>query len=274
MNAFRLGMLLVIIILAGWVFMIFDYFSIRANLPDVEKLKNQYQQQSKTIAEFSEKFKEVRLHFENLKVFHHKLKAMTSLRTDKDTASLEGKKEEQAKELEIASKQGILEVIDSDSAAIDSELLFERETKSKNLVRFFQEEQNPLKRIPNGWPVKGFLIDEFGLRTDPFTGEIRPQHGIDIATRTFHPVYAPADGIVINTKKEEDFGNLLEIDHGNGFVTRYGHLSRFEVAEGDIVRKGKIIAQAGNTGHTTGTRLHYEVIFNEIPQNPLKYIFD
>ncbi len=71
-----------------------------------------------------------------------------------------------------------------------------------------------------------------------------------------------------------DKKNVLIIDHGNNFMTKFGHISQFEVEVGDVVRKGDIVAQVGNTGRTTGPRLYYEVILNDIPQNPAKYIFN
>ena len=112
------------------------------------------------------------------------------------------------------------------------------------------------------------------MSNDPFTGEIKPEYGINITTPNFHSIYSPADGIVFSIERNDELGNQLMLDHGNGFMTKYGHIAKFEVSVGDIVRKGKIIAQAGNTGRTTGSRLHYEILINGVPQNPKNYLSD
>ncbi|MCP4752019.1 MAG: peptidoglycan DD-metalloendopeptidase family protein [Proteobacteria bacterium] len=269
---FGLGVVVLIVFIMGWTFMIVDYFSLRTRLLDQEKVTEQFAQQEKWIEEFSRQFEVLQFHYDTLDAINQKLRSMASIRAKKKSRPGRESKLEQIDKLRRASEKGVLEVIASDSSEIDSDLKYEQELRFEKLIEFFKEETNSLSRIPNYLPVKGFIINEFGTSTDPFTGEITPQYGIDIATRSLNPIYAPADGIVRYTKKDDEYGNVLVVDHGNGFVTRYGHIARFEVDEGDIVRRGGVIAQAGNTGRATGPRLHYEVILNDIPQNPLHYI--
>ncbi len=270
---FGLGVVVSIGILYGLAYIVFDYYNLRSNLASMDESKAKYDISEKQIKKFSEQYQDVQVHYNHLEALNYKLKSMvmTSMHADKKSKLTIEDQENLAEKLDTAEKKGILEVIASDSSEVDSDLKHERGMKFNNLVKFYKERQNPFSRIPHGWPVNGFLIDEFGTNTDPFTGEMRPQNGIHIASRLDFLIYAPADGIVIERKDEEEYGNVLVIDHGNGFMTRYGHISRFEVEEGELVKKGKIIAQVGNTGRATGPGLYYEVILNGIPQNPVKY---
>jgi len=271
---FGISAILIISLISAWGYMVMDYIKIRNQLLDYETVQQQFEEEKKQLNEFASRYETLDLHFENLKAFNQKLKQMTRTRPEKKPEVDRGQEEQQTQKIEISRTRGILDVIATDSSEIDSELKYEKMIRFENLVHFFNEKPNPLTRIPSVLPVKGYLVNEFGTNSDPFTGEISPQDGIDIATRSYQPVYAPADGIAVALLSDETYGNLLVVDHGNGFKTKYGHLARIEVSQGDIVRKGKIIAQAGNTGHTTRPRLHFEVLQNEIPQNPTKYIVD
>jgi len=104
---------------------------------------------------------------------------------------------------------------------------------------------------------------------------LREKHeGWDIAAREGSPVRAAADGIVVVAGKDYGYGNMVEIEHGYGLVTRYGHNSKFLIRAGDRVKRGQIIARVGNTGRSTGPHLHYEVILNGIPVSPKNYILE
>lgn len=271
---FGIGALLLAALISAWVFMIIDYVKIRRQLQDYEAIQEQYRNEARQLEEFVKRYEALDFHFENLAALNFKLKQMTRTRSESPAQSQDGVDKQQKEKIELARKQGILEVIASDPSEVDAEMKYGQETRFDNLVHFFRERPSIFTRIPSSMPVKGYLVNVFGTSSDPFSGEIAPQDGIDIATRAFHPVHAPAEGIVFSLTSDETYGNLLVIDHGNGFVTRYGHLARFEVNHGDIVRKGSVIAQTGNTGHTTRPRLHYEVLLNGIPQNPVKYLLE
>ena len=126
---------------------------------------------------------------------------------------------------------------------------------------------------PKGTPVTdGWISSRYGYRTDPFTGKRQFHRGIDFAGRKGTAIYAAAGGIVISAKKHPQYGNLVEIDHRNGYVTRYAHASEMLVKAGDVVKKGQQIAKMGSTGRSTGTHLHFEVIKNGSPTNPARIL--
>lgn len=126
---------------------------------------------------------------------------------------------------------------------------------------------------PGGRPVTaGYISSRFGTRTDPFTGRHAFHKGIDFAGREGAEVVAVASGVVIWSGDRYGYGQLVEINHGNGYVTRYAHNVDNLVAVGDTVRRGQVIARMGDTGRATGPNLHFEVLLNDRPVDPLTYI--
>ncbi len=123
---------------------------------------------------------------------------------------------------------------------------------------------------PINLPSDGRVTGGYGYRADPFTGERTFHHAVDISTDVGQPVLATADGVIGSASASGDFGNLIEIEHGFGLVTRYGHLSQFAAEVGDTVSRGDVIGYAGATGRATGIHVHYEVWVNGTPMNPLQ----
>ena len=136
------------------------------------------------------------------------------------------------------------------------------------------EQVEILSSTPSIAPVRGILTDGFGGRQDPFTGEPGTHNAVDISSAIGQAVHAPADGIVVKSEWANGYGNVVYISHGNGYSTRYGHLSGFAVQPGQHVKRGDIIGYVGSTGRSTGPHLHYEVRLNNNPVNPLEYILN
>lgn len=129
------------------------------------------------------------------------------------------------------------------------------------------------KLLPTSQPVAvGYNASSFGWRFDPFNGRSTFHEGIDFAAPTGTPIAAAAGGVVVTSEYHHQFGNMLEVDHGNGIVTRYAHASRLLVRVGDIVRRGQHVADVGSTGRSTGAHLHFEVLVMGIRQDPSKFL--
>jgi len=127
--------------------------------------------------------------------------------------------------------------------------------------------------MPSGRPVaEGWLSSRYGKRSDPFTGKQVFHKGLDFAGRKGADVLAVGDGVVSWSGKRSGYGNLIEINHGNGYVTRYGHNQHHLVKVGDTVKKGQQVAMMGSTGRSTGPHVHFEVLHNGKRVNPAKYI--
>ncbi|WP_448659965.1 M23 family metallopeptidase [Sphingomonas sp. CJ99] len=127
--------------------------------------------------------------------------------------------------------------------------------------------------VPSAQPVENLtLTSTFGVRSDPFRGTAAMHAGIDIPGPVGTPIYATADGIVGRSGRYGGYGNLVEINHGRGIETRYGHLSKIMVAPNSRVRRGQIIGLMGSTGRSTGSHLHYEVRIDGRAVNPVPYL--
>jgi murein DD-endopeptidase MepM/ murein hydrolase activator NlpD len=134
--------------------------------------------------------------------------------------------------------------------------------------------QNLVDRVyPQGRPIEsGWMSSYFGRRTDPFTGKQANHKGVDFAGKAGTEVLAVADGIVTWASKRYGYGQLVEINHGNGYSTRYAHNSENLVAVGDEVKKGQPVALMGDTGRATGPNLHFEVLKGGRQVNPVEFI--
>ncbi len=144
----------------------------------------------------------------------------------------------------------------------------------QELDNFFKNQKSLLSSTPSIWPTRGWVTSRFGFRKSPFTGLREKHEGWDIAARNGAPVRTTADGVVVVEGREYGYGNLVEIDHGYGLVTRYGHNSKHFVKVGDRVKRGQVVTLVGNTGRSTGPHLHYEVLLNGVPVNPKNYILE
>ncbi|MDZ7750771.1 MAG: peptidoglycan DD-metalloendopeptidase family protein [Gammaproteobacteria bacterium] len=131
-----------------------------------------------------------------------------------------------------------------------------------------------LERVsPTGKPVeKGWISSYFGLRNDPITGRKSRHEGLDFAGKRGSNVIAVASGVVVFSGRRSGYGRIVEIDHGNGLVTRYGHNADNLVAVGDVVAKGQPIALVGASGRATGPHVHFEVLRDDRPVNPMNFI--
>ena len=129
------------------------------------------------------------------------------------------------------------------------------------------------KFMPTLYPVlEGWYSSNFGYRIDPFTGQQSMHEGIDFPADAGTPIVATASGKVIVADWHPAYGKMVEIDHGNGLVSRYAHTSMVFVKEGDLVMRGQRVATVGSTGRSTGPHLHFEVRLNGVPQNPARFL--
>ena len=138
----------------------------------------------------------------------------------------------------------------------------------------FQKHALLLNSTPSIFPVRGLLGNGYGWRRDPFTGMRDFHQGLDIIAPPGTKAVAPADGIVSRVSNAGGFGKSIVVSHGNGIVTRYGHLQSSRVRVGQRVKRGDVIATIGSTGRSTGPHLHYEVLVHRRNVNPVKYILE
>ena len=135
--------------------------------------------------------------------------------------------------------------------------------------------QNQLSRklLPSIPPVTvGWYSSNFGWRMDPFTGVNAMHEGVDYVVEYGTPIHASAGGVVAYAGLHPQYGNMVEIDHGNDIITRYAHASKLMVKVGQVVRRGEKVAEVGSTGRSTGNHLHFEVRYQGVAQNPVRFL--
>jgi murein DD-endopeptidase MepM/ murein hydrolase activator NlpD len=126
--------------------------------------------------------------------------------------------------------------------------------------------------LPTQHPVAGPLGSSYGYRIDPFTGHSALHTGLDFQATPGTTILAAAGGVVVAAEVHREYGNMVEVDHGNNLVTRYAHASRLLVKKGDLVKRGQKVAEVGTTGRSTGPHLHFEVLVAGVPQDPMKFL--
>ncbi|MBI4816171.1 MAG: M23 family metallopeptidase [Deltaproteobacteria bacterium] len=144
----------------------------------------------------------------------------------------------------------------------------------RRLHLYLEERHALLSETPSRMPTSGWITSYFGFRLDPYTGLNDMHPGIDISATVGTPVLATANGVVIFVGRQDDYGNVVKVDHGHGLLTLYAHLSSIRVDDGEEVRRGQRVGDVGNTGRSTGPHVHYEVRLNGIPQNPQRFILE
>ena len=137
----------------------------------------------------------------------------------------------------------------------------------------FLEQRVKERLLPTTLPVKDALLGSlYGVRSDPIAGMRAMHEGIDFRAENGTPVVVAADGVVLAASYHNDYGNLIEVDHGDGLVSRYAHLSRMNAKAGQIVKRGDLIGSVGSTGRSTGSHLHFEVRMFGVAQNPALFL--
>ena len=156
---------------------------------------------------------------------------------------------------------------------LDTDVRLE-EVRQQELFHALRESRELLAGTPSIWPAEGWVTSSFGARNSPFTGRRDFHKGIDIAAPHGTHIYAPAKGTVTFSGNDGAYGNSVTILHGNGITTRYGHMQKTNVKQGQVVNRGDIIGFVGSTGRSTGPHLHYEVMLNGVCVNPMRYILE
>lgn len=154
-----------------------------------------------------------------------------------------------------------------------SKIVSDRSDKLLALETMLMQNQLSSKLLPSISPIsEGWYSSNFGWRIDPFTGVKAMHEGVDYMISEGTAIHASAGGVVAYSDYHPQYGNMVEIDHGNDIVTRYAHASRLMVKVGQVVRRGDKIAEVGSTGRSTGNHLHFEVRYKGIAQNPVRFL--
>lgn len=245
---------------------------------EIEYLQEQNQAQAFHIQQFTDRLGHLTGQMERLQNFYAKLKILANLdlQEPQDPSMAAGGPQPDTREINMYLEESLKRQIQRVHWEMEElQMLAEiQERNAYKVERFFDSQRSLLASTPTIWPVKGWITSSFGQRMSPFTGRLQMHEGLDIAARPGTPVKASAEGVVIYSGWKSDFGKLVTIDHGYGYRTRYGHLSKIYVKNGQRVKRGDTVGAVGSTGRSTGPHLHYEVKARGLPVNPKTYLLD
>ncbi|WP_035067923.1 M23 family metallopeptidase [Nitratidesulfovibrio termitidis] len=208
--------------------------------------------------------------------FDSKLRLMMNMEKDAgETASMGGARSEDFSKsyLPLHRQELLARKMHSFLQQLSTDVRLE-EVRQQELVRALRDNREVLAATPSIWPADGYISSTFGMRVSPFTGKGEFHKGIDVINRPGTPIYAPARGTVTLAGVDGAYGNCVVLQHGGGLSTRYAHMQRFVLKEGQTINRGDLIGYIGTSGRSTGPHLHYEVRLNGVCVNPMRYILN
>lgn len=271
-------------------FIIFDYLKISFDKEEMKRLGRDNVQKEKTIAQLNSDFREIDRRLKIMEEYKKRISVVIGL-TSPDSlkeVGVGGPLDTSTGIVDVPSGQVITdqtaEVAKPQPTPTNENILEnasqirQKALNIQNTLKFIEnvmeDQKVRLASTPSIWPTKGYLTSPLGQRIHPLTGKRSYHNGQDIATQYGNKVIAPANGVVLIAEYRDYYGNLLIVDHGFGFTTRYGHLASFNVKEGQRIKRGQVVGFVGNTGRSSAPHLHYEVRYFGIPQNPMNFIID
>jgi murein DD-endopeptidase MepM/ murein hydrolase activator NlpD len=275
----KAGIVLVGIMSMALLSFLFDYVGSRGKLGELKDLRAEVKTQRVRVRQLGQNLVDLESGMSRLRKFEGKLRTAFDLDRDyysqESLAGLGGGEKSLSDMLNSmdARQKELIAQIDADLGRLSDDVSLQEQGFSE-LITFMEDQKTLLASVPSVMPTKGWTTSGFKRRRDPFTGRMTWHRGLDIATNIGTPVVAPADGIVTYSGRKVDFGNIVSIDHGNGYKTRYGHNSKLLARRGQRVKRGQVIAFVGNTGRSTGPHLHYEVLRDGVPVNPRDFILN
>jgi murein DD-endopeptidase MepM/ murein hydrolase activator NlpD len=253
-----------------------EYFHMRGQVVELGMLRSETSQQREQIKAFAGNIVDMKGQLARLKDMSDRLRSAAGVggRRGQQVLGIGGTHEMSPASLDELGKKTHKELIEQMSQELGDlkKEAADQEAGMKRLTEYFEHRNSILACTPSIWPVRGFITSEFGYRNSPLYGSRQFHEGIDIANQIGTPVVAAANGTVTEAGYSSGYGRYVKVQHGYGIVTLYGHMSKTCVSAGQMVKKGEVIGNVGNTGSSTGPHLHYEVWQNGVPTNPRRYI--
>jgi murein DD-endopeptidase MepM/ murein hydrolase activator NlpD len=285
----RMGMSISIftlaIALAAFGYGVKEYIQLHGEATKVRLLKQALAQQTdqvthqrKQIQTFAAEINTLKERLVVLDQFEKKIRVMASINNSNEHDGLFGvggsTPEDINPKIELTQKHNqMLRQMHRQVDQLESASQTKHESMSALLAEL-ERQKNILAHTPTIRPAKGWISSRFGYRVSPFTEKREFHKGLDIANRMGTPIVATADGVVTFIGIKGQLGKVMIIDHGYGVITRFAHIDKALKIKGELVNRGDVIAQMGNSGRSTGPHLHYEVHLNGVPINPEKYIMN
>lgn len=265
---------LILLLTSSIVF--FDYVSVKKKEVDLTSLREQTKIQNVQIQTFADKINDMEAELARLRSLDTKIRVLTNTKAEEPAIksgriSLGGRGGPEPMTLSIDREKLLKDMMEKlDRLNVEAK---SQESRLHELHATLENQKSILAATPSLWPVRGYISSRFGDRESPFDTAINEFHeGLDISAPLGSPILASAEGVVTIAGRYADLGNCVTIDHGYGFVSRYGHMSEITVHAGQRVKAGQKIGRVGSTGRSTGPHLHYEVAVNGAKVDPLRYL--
>ena len=271
---------LFVALIASSVYFVQQYMELQGNETELAKLRKESKIRKIQVEKFSHQVKNFETEMARLERFEKKLRVITALENSPKSVEknwgVGGPFGLTTSSCNTSMGRGAASMVERLSIGLDH---LDKQAKIQSisfqeLDNFFKNQKSLLSSTPSIWPTRGWVTSGFGFRKSPFTGLREKHEGWDIAARSGSQVRATADGEVVVEGREYGYGNMVEVNHGYGVVTRYGHNSKHLVKVGDRVKRGQVISLVGSTGRSTGPHLHYEVLLHGVPVSPKNYILE
>ncbi len=255
-----------------------DYLELKKTVPENLTLLQQNTLYKNQLESLAGKIDPINNKVAELKEFETKLKIMVNLDTGDEDTQFWGIGGSDSSLLESEDSSGkplqrLVSLMHQSLDNLNAEISAQKQEKTE-LYSFFENQKSMFSCTPSITPAEGWVSSRFGYRISPFTSKKEFHSGLDIASRVGTEILSPADGIVTSVGRSDGLGINIIVNHGYGFKTIYGHLSKTLVKNGQAVKRGQNIAMMGNSGRSTGSHLHYEIHLNEVPVNPEIYILN
>lgn len=260
----------VIISLIGFI----GLFKLASERFQMLSYKVENEQLKAKITEYAEQIETINMKVTYLEDLENKVRTLSAYNLEDNNIAVGGKEVDLLKDFSAVAERKEKQYFENlnETLLLLAKNIEERENSLLDLIDMLEEQRLISLATPSIMPVQGWISSKFGYRVSPFNKRRVFHEGVDIAAPYGSFVESSAKGIVIYSGYKAGYGNLVTIDHGFGFVTRYAHNSKLLVKVGDRVEKGDKIAKVGNSGKSTGPHVHYEVLVNGVPVNPAKFV--
>lgn len=268
-------------------FVIFDYLTTSFDKEKLKRLELVNEKHKKTIVQLTKNLDTTITRLEKMQVFKDRIMVVAGLQSPfalKEVGSggseFEGSIVNQPGDVEFQSGPKVIQPAKQPNQTVleNSSKVLKEAQKIEDSLKYVEshlnKQQAKFAATPSLMPTRGYISSAFARRTHPITRRRHFHAALDIATQPGNKIIAPADGYVLVTQFDHYLGNLIQIAHGHGYVTLYGHLSSFNVKEGERVKRGQVIGFVGNTGLSTASHLHYAIYYMGKPQNPINFIIE
>ncbi len=274
----RLGLLSLValfacILLVGNIWLAQEYVKNSHLQSKLENAEKTMAEQTTQLLLLNNKIESLNISFARIEKFDAKMRHMLELNSDLGQVDRSRDGEKLAGALPLHRPTLMARRMQSFLDLLEGDMLLE-EVNQQELLQALRLKQKALSTSPSIWPLRGRINSSFGYRNAPFTGKRSFHKGIDIKGTIGAPIVASAAGTVTKSGYSGAYGILVEINHGGGIITKYSHMQNATVKVGDKVKRGDMVGRVGMTGRTTGPHLHYEVVVNGVPRDPMKYMFD